>query len=408
MADNPSSPENKPLTLKLTVLLCGIILVVTVAVTWLIRSTEPAAERVAASRRTAMLVSVETVERGTYRPRIVALGEVDARDTVSLSPLVEGAVIERSPLFEPGRRVAQGEVLLRLDPADYEISVATQRAALRQAEAELAVEMGRQRVARRDYELLADEMTSDSASLILREPQLEVAEANAEAARALLAEAELNLERTTIRAPFEAQILSREVSVGSRVSPGGSVGRLVGLEAYRVTATVPVEKLRQIAFAGGTSDPVAGGLAELRNRAAWGDDVVRTGRVDHFIGTLDDETRLARIQIEVSDPLALEAPNVGLPLLIIGSLLEVTIEGKPLQNVIRLPRGYLRQDDTVWVNEGGILHILPVTIVFRDADFVYLSEGLPDGAAVVTTGLSTVVEGAALRMAGEPVEVELE
>ncbi|WP_269540633.1 efflux RND transporter periplasmic adaptor subunit [Cerasicoccus fimbriatus] len=388
------SPK-KPLNWKLTVFVCVIIALVAVGLTVLIKSTEPSAQREGASKKTAMLVEVLEVEQGNFRPQIVVMGLVRARDDVMLSPRVSGEIIERSSNFTSGAQVRKGEMLVKIDPADYEIQVAQRESALHQAEADLAIEMGRQNVAKLDYELLDKDIVTGNENLVLRKPQLNAAKADVEAAQAMLDQAKLELERTTLRAPFDAQVLSRNVAVGSQVSPGDDLGRLVSTSRYWVTATAPLTKLPYIDFA--SQSEGEGSLAKIRNRTSWPTGVYREGRVDKLIGALDEGTRLARINVGVEDPLALTEANAGKPPLIIGSLLEVTIEGREIENVVRLDRAYLREDDTVWVMQDGTLNILPVVVEFRDADYVYISEGLPGDAKVVTTSLSSVVDGAPLR-----------
>ncbi|WP_309385878.1 efflux RND transporter periplasmic adaptor subunit [Cerasicoccus frondis] len=396
-------PNQKSINWKLTLFLCGLIALAAIGLTAFIRSTQPKAQRTGASKKTAMLVEVIDVERGDFSPEIVVMGLVRARDDVMLSPRVSGEVIERSSNFSSGALVSKGEVLLKLDPADYENAVAQRQSALHQAEADLQIEMGRQNVAKLDYELLDKDIVAGNENLVLRKPQLSAAQADVEAAQAMLDQAKLDLERTTIRAPFDAQVLSRRVSVGSQVSPGDDLGRLVNVHRYWVTATAPLDKIPYINFAS-QSEGAGGSAAEFRNRTSWQSGVYREGAVDKLIGALDEGTRLARINISVEDPLALEEANAGKPPLIIGSLLEVTIHGKPIENVLRLDRAYLREDDTVWIMEDGLLKITPVAVVFRDAQYAYISDGLSEDAKVVTTSLSSVVNDAPLRTEGEAKE----
>jgi len=87
--------------------------------------------------------------------------------------------------------------------------------------------------------------------------------------------------------------------------------------------------------------------------------------------------------------------------LILGSFVEARIEGRPVEGAVRLPREYLRADDTVWVMQDGALDVRDVRIEVRDQQYVYVSEGLEDGDRVVTTNLTTVVDGAPLRTAEE-------
>jgi RND family efflux transporter MFP subunit len=383
---------------KTTLLVCvAILLAAAVAIT-VIYSTEPAAERSSARKQTAMLVEVAAAEYGSFRPTITAMGAVRPEREIMLSPRVGGEIVALSASFTPGGFVEQGEVLLQIDPADYETALLQRRSELRQASADLDLELGRQELARQDYEDLKGTISSEYETLVLREPQLNTARARVEAAQAAVRRAELDLERTRIRAPFAAHILSREANVGSQVSPGESLGRLVGIESYWVEAAVPVAQLRWIEFPTESGSP--GAVARVRNRAAWPKNVFREARVHQLIGALEQQTRLARVLVTVADPLAHEPGSAGQPPLMVGSYVEVRIEGKPIENVIRMNRDFLRQNDTVWVNEGGVLRIRQAEVVFSDERFVYIGSGLEKSDLVVTTNLSSVFDGAELRLEG--------
>ena len=383
---------------KTTLTICTAILLVALATVTAIFSTEPRAERSSASKQTAMLVDVTPAERGTFRPLIVAMGTVRAEQEIVLSPRVSGAIVSISGSFTPGGFVGEGETLLQIDPADYQANLLQRQSELRQASADLELELGRQELAKKDYEDLKGTISSEYETLVLRAPQLNTARARVEAAQAAVRRAELDLERTRIRAPFAAHILSREANVGSQVGPGESLGRLVGIESYWVETAVPVSNLRWIDFPQDAGAPGAG--ARIRNRAAWPEDIFRDGQVHSLIGALEDETRLARVLLTVPDPLAHDPDSAGLPPLMVGSFVEARIEGKPVQDVIRISTDYLRQNDTVWVNEDGVLRIRPVEVVFRDQEYVYIGAGLGGGDLVVTTNLATVIDGAMLRLEG--------
>jgi RND family efflux transporter MFP subunit len=391
------SPSSKPLGWKTTLAVCILLVVAAIGLTWLIKTTEPSAQRLEATRRTPMLVKTTKAEFGDFSPKIVVMGAVRAKNDIQLSPRISGEVTRLSPNFEPGRRVRQGEVLLEIDPMDYQNVVAQRRAELHQAKAAFDVERGYQRVAQQDYELLGDDIPEDERALALRQPQLAVAKAAVEAAQAALDQAQLDLDRAQVRAPFDAQVITREVAVGSQVSSSSAIARLVGTDAYWVTATVPLEKLHLIQFAGEDSE---GSTAEVRNLVAWRTGQYRLGTVDQLIGALDSTTRLARVNVEIENPLARGLEDNAPPLLL-DSLLEVTILGKPIEGVYRLDRGHLRQNDTVWLKVDNELRINPVTVVFRDAKYAYISEGIEHASEIVTSSLSSIVEGAALRTESE-------
>lgn len=381
---------------KKTLLICLVILVSAGAITVVIFLTEPTAQREGATKETAMLVDIETVEMGDYRPIIAVAGTVEASQDIILGPRVSGEVTSLAPGFTPGGTVRKGTLLLQIDPSDYRHVLEMRKTELAKVESDLALEMGRQDVAKKDYQLFDDTLARGNEALVLREPQLKATKAAVEAARVAVSQADLNLSRTTIRAPFDAHIISRNVNIGSQVAPGETLGRLVGLDTYWVIVTVPVSKLPWLRFP--EEGRYKGSKVKIRNRTAWKPGVFRTGYLLKLIGALDDQTRMARALVVVDDPLANRGENQGLPPLIIGSFVEVRIEGEAIPDVVRLSRDYLRNDSTVWVMQDSLLFIRDVEIVFTDAEFTYIKNGLMDGDSVVTTNLTTVVDSARLRL----------
>ncbi|MDX1381564.1 MAG: efflux RND transporter periplasmic adaptor subunit [Xanthomonadales bacterium] len=367
---------------------------------WLIFGTVPEVEREAAVRQTAMLVEVTRAEAGDFHPVIEAMGTVTPSREVMLSPRVGGEVVELAAEFVPGGFVRRGEVLLRIEDADYRNVVAQRESELEQAITELEIEHGRQDIAERDYRELQRELEPDKKALVLREPQLRSAEARVQAARTAVEQARLDLERTAVRAPFDAQVLARQVNLGSQVSTGDVLGRLVGIDTYWVETTVPLDKLRWLHFPDGPGD--AGSPVTIRHRTAWGADQAREGRLFRLIGELEGDTRLARVLVEVEDPLARDTETRGAPGLIIGTFVECRIHGREIEDAVRLPRGHVRKGDTIWIMDGDQLAIRNVEIVFQDAEYAYIREGLSDRDAVVTTSLATVREGVKLRLKGGP------
>ena len=393
--DQAARPESGRAGRGKTALVSVLILLAGVALMVLIFKTEPTATRGDVARETAMLVEVRTAERGRFTPVIEVMGRVVPAREVTLRPRVSGRVIELAEAFEPGGRVAEGTALLRIDPADYQAALRQRRSELAQARADLELEQGRQAVAEQDFELLGEELDEGNRHLVLRQPQLKQARARVAFAEAALRRAELDLQRTRISAPFDAQILSRDVATGSQVSTGDSLARLVATDRYWVSASVPLSQLRWLRFA--EEDGEQGAPVTLRHEAAWGPSRSRQGRLQRLVGELDANARLARVLVSVEDPLALQS-EAGAPSLILGAFVRTAIEGRALDDVVRLDRDLLRREDTVWVMEDGALDIRDVTVLLRDNDYVYLSDGLDQGDQVVATDLATVVDGAALRL----------
>ncbi|MDX5438313.1 MAG: efflux RND transporter periplasmic adaptor subunit, partial [Pontibacter sp.] len=273
-----------------------------IIITVVVFMTEPEAKREGASITTAMLVDVVQVERGNYTPTIVATGTVQAAKDITLSTQVGGEVVRIADNFTPGSFVKKGEVLLQINPADYRNTLQLRISDLELAKSDLSVEMGRQEVARKDYELIGEDLPIRNKDLVLRKPQLEAAKANIAAAQAAVDQARLNLQRTTIRSPFDAHIVTRNANVGTQLAPGADIGRLVGMEEYCVAADVPVSKVNWLTFA--ESDPGAGSDVKVIDANSWPEGQYRKGYLFRLVGALDTQTRLARVLISVPDPLA--------------------------------------------------------------------------------------------------------
>ncbi len=387
---------------KKLIWICLAILGGGLLVTLLIFSTEPEAQSEGASIETAILVDVIDVEKGTYAPTIVATGTVQPIEDVILSPLVSGQIIRRDPAFSPGGFVKKGEVLLQIDPADYKNTLELRKSELLQSETALATEMGRQQIAEQDLQLINndslfgdDPLSDNETQLVLRQPQLNAVKANIEATRASLNQAQLNLERTTIKAPFDAHILSQNVTVGSQVAQGDNLGRIVGTDSYWVMATVPISRLQWLKFP--ESNKEKGSIVHIENSSAWPTGSQRKGYLDRQIGALDNQTRLARVLVRVDDPLATSETLKGAPKLMIGTFVEVKIQADSIQDVVRIDRDLVRTNQTAWVMKENLLEIRELDIILTDNQYAYIRSGVADGEKIVTTNLSTVTNGIELR-----------
>src|SRR5690606_14269221 len=294
---------------------------------------------------------------------------------------------------------------------DYKNTLALRKSELLQSQTTLDTEMGRQQIAEKDLKLITTDslfkdspLSAEERQLILRQPQLDAVNATIVGAKASVDQAQLNLERTTIRAPFDAHILSQNVTTGSQVGPGDDLGRLVGSEYYWVTATVPVSKLQWLRFP--ENDKEKGSTVLIKNSTAWPEGQYRKGYLDKQIGALDGQTRLARVLVKVPDPLAKNTDLKDSPKLMIGSFVEVDILADTLDGVVRLSRDHIRSNETVWVMKESKLEIREVDIVLTDNEYAYIRKGLKEGDNVVITDLSTVSNGIGLRTRSEGSENE--
>ena len=350
-----------------------------------------------AGQSSAPLVETMTITKENRHVVISAMGTVTPSRTVTLRSRVGGQILETSPEFAPGGLFRRGEVILRIDPKDYDLALRKQKSQLTQAQADLALERGKQDVARREVSLVKSISGKqvDNSSLALRKPQLAQAGASVESARVAYEQARLDLERTEIKAPFNCMVTGRSVEMGSQVSTQEALATLVGTDVYWVEAAVPVDELKWIVipvFSGGR-----GSAVRIRTQAG----AERTGEVIRLMGELNAETRMAMVLIRVDDPLALQAEEKP-ALLLLGGYVSVSITGRALDDIIRLPRSAFRDGSRIWLVENGNLSIRDVETVWRDRDFIYVRDGLTSGQAVVVSELAAPVQGMPLRVQGDP------
>ncbi len=341
------------------------------------------------------LVEVLSVTRGERQVRVHGTGTVQPRQEVSLTPQVDGRVTEIDPRFIAGGFFRKGEVLFRIEDADYRLAVDRARAALTKAEYDLASMEGQARIARREWERLQLGNGEEPNPLVLYEPQLKNARAALVAARATLQQAELDLLRTVLRAPFNVVVLSESVDVGQYVRSGTGVAMLAGTDRAEIVVPLPLEELVWLQIPRqGAAD--SGSTADVELSA--GDRTFRwSGRVVRRLGDVDPQGRMARLVVAVEDPYGLENDGGERPELAMGTFVQVVLHGAVLKDVAVIPAAALRDGGSVWIMNDGHLKIRPVEVVRRARDEVVISGGLGPGDRVVLTNLAGAAEGMKLR-----------
>lgn len=347
--------------------------------------------------RMAPLVKTMPLTIDTYRINIPAMGlVVPAQETVLKVP-VGGEIINLVPEFTPGGQLQENGLILQIDPKDYELALQQKQRSLSDAEYAYKLELGRQDVARREWNLLYGENKTGEveSELALRKPHLEKAKADIEAAKAELELARIDLARTRVTAPFNALVLNKYVDLGSQVSPQETLADLIGTDAYWVQVSVPVEHLRWLKIPRDKNEEGAGVTISYREGSQ------RQGRVIRLLPDLSKEGRMARLLVEVKDPLDLDlqVKNDRRPPLLIGEYVRVLINGSPLRDVYRIPRFALRNDSQVWLmDEERKLAIHPVQPLWREEDYVYVRDGLHPDDLLIISALAVPVDGMDLRL----------
>lgn len=388
-------PRRRP-PLILRVVLPLIVLAVGAALSLWLMETSPKAQPKPKSRNAA-LVAVQPVEFAPQRSVVSAMGTVKPSREVNLRPQVSGEIIELAPNFMPGGSFRKGETLLRIDPTDYRLAVRQLASEVARAESELQIEQGNQLVAQKEFELLGEPVSEAEMSLMLRRPQLDNLRASLEMAQARLEQTRINLRRTEIGAPFNAVVQTREVNIGTRVGESTTLATLVGTDTYWVEVSVPVSQLRWIRIPGSESEK--GSPVRIYDPSAWGEGAWRTGEVIRLTAGLEEQGRMARLLVKVTDPLALLPENAGAPRMLIDAYVRVEIEGRELPSAAAIDRDLIHDGDTLWImDEQNRLDVRTVEIAFRAREHVLVTAGVDEGERLVTSPLPGPAPGMALRV----------
>ncbi len=380
------------LVLSLVVLICGVVLAM-----WLLQTSPKAKPQ--KKGQNGVLVEVNTLTAVSERIHLSALGTVQPALEVKLHARVSGEILAMSENVIPGGYVKKGEVLFQLDPIDYEIIAKQLASQVQKAEYDLELERGNQLVARKEFELLGEKVRPEEKNLILRQPQLKILTAALETARAKYEKVQLDIARTSVKAPFNGVIQSRSVNIGSQITVSTPLVTLVGTDEFWVAVALPVRKLRWLMVPGdnnGRSSSVT-----ITSDSNWGEGVARKGQVVRLAADLEEKGRMAKLLVSVKDPLLLQGEEADAPPLLIGSYVQVEIAGKQLKNAVMISRKHLRDGNAVWLMDAAkTLKIRRVDILYKDHDRVYIT-GVREGEKIIISDLSVAVEGMVVRLQGD-------
>lgn len=409
MSNQDQNVENRPTkkNVPLRLLIIIIILVAGASVAVFLKKTAPHAKKVAPVKQAA-LVNVQQVVREDSRAQIYSYGTVIAARTVVLKSQVSGQVIASNPQFDVGACLPQATPVLQIDPRDYQLDIDRQQAALKKAQAILALEQGQQGVAQHEWQMYQQNngTSTQSSALALREPYLRQAEAEVASAQAGLAQAQLALERTEIMLPFDALVLSKEVEVGGQLVAQGTVATLVATDTFWLEVSIPVVQLSWLKLPGVNSS--IGAPAQVFTPSLT---QPRSGQVVRLLGDLEKGGRMARLLIAINDPLDKKKPLGQRQPLLLGDYVDVVLEGRSLSHVVVLSRNAVHDGDQVWIAQAdNSLTIRTVEILWKDRSHVYIgagAEGLQAGELVIISDLAAAVEGMAIRVV-DPVTLSIE
>ena len=376
-----------------------VVICLTVIIVVGLYSLQPKAKK-ARPKRPVPLVQIMEIAPRSEQVHIEAYGSVIPARQVVLQTEVEGRVISQHPELVPGGIIEKGDVIARIDPADYEFQVEEAKADLAEAQYELDLELGKQVIAKHEWNLLEKDLDPGlltGKKLALRKPHLIQARAKLEAAKSRLAAAELALKRTKIIAPFSGIVLAEAVEPGQLVTRQTNLATLAGIEIFWVQVAVPVEYLDRLHFS--NSHGETGSSARIFLEIEGKPSVVHDGVVYKLLGDLDPQGRMARLLVTINDPLALadkkeDSVSGAGGRILIGSYVKVVIDAGSLDEVFVLPRETVRPGDQLWlVDKEGRLAVREAQVVWRRTDDLLVRAEVEQGERLVVSRLQAPLPG---------------
>jgi RND family efflux transporter MFP subunit len=396
------------LSAKLVLPIC--VLGVAIAVTVGMISARPSAE----SKRPPSpvpLVEVVRVEPRSVSLRVDAQGSVEPRTESDLVAEVAGRIVWASPQLASGGFFDEGDELVRIDPRDYEVALEGAKAVLARARSSLVhttATLERQQ-----------SMREKGISSQARLDEALHARANAAAgvreAKVTVRRAELDMDRTRIRAPFAGRVRQKHVDVGQFVSRGVPIARVYSVDYAEVRLPIRDADLAYLELPAGfpTEEPVGDASSEATSVDAGAEVILSAqvagerqtwrGRIVRTEGARDARTRMLNVVARVEDPYARSGASDQEPLPI-GIFVDASIEGRRVEGVYELPRSALRRSDEVLVvDDENRLRVRRVDVLRADREHAWVRSGLEPGEAVVVSPIDFATEGMQVRgMEPEP------
>jgi multidrug efflux system membrane fusion protein len=337
------------------------------------------------------LVEVVSTEVTDVPVVVTGNGEVVARVSVDIVPQVAGQVVKTHPSLVAGGFFKAGEVLVVVDPRDYDLAVERAQAAVARAGVTLEREEAEAEVAREEWNGLHP--GEEPTGLVVREPQIRQAEAEYAAAVADLNVAKLNLERTRMSLPFDGVVVSENVAVGQFVGNGSRLATVYGTDSVEVRVPLDSRELAWFDVPSGRGSP--GSTAEV-SATFGGTRSVWDGRLTRMEAQVDQTSRMVHVVIEVPRPYDTSG---GRAALLPGSFVDVRISGRVLNEVASVPRHAVREGQSVWIFNNGSLEIREVEVLRADRQQTLISSGLEEGDLVIVSSLDAVTNGMTVRRA---------
>lgn len=383
------------------------------------------------------------VQPRSFVPSVTSFGTVQPSHSWDAVAQVRGRIDYLHPNFVRGGVIQAGEDVVRIAADEYELAVAQAEANIlsaaaqieeldasaRATEASLAIERQALELSKRELarqQELAERGAVSNAVVETQERSVLVQQASVQSlqnqlelvpsqrgaleqslavSQASLNQAQLDVERTRIQAPFDGRVAVVDVDVSEFVSSGARLGTLDSLAAAEIESQIAPRQIAQLSRllaqqlwseTASLANPLSETLSARVRLTADGIEPEWAASVDRITDGVDPQTRAIGVFVTVPDPYA--AAQLGTrPPLIKGMFVEVTLEGPAIDGIMALPRSAIDQGQVMVVDTDERLSFAAVDVLFSTDDFAIVDKGsLAPGARVIVSDPSPAVPGMAL------------
>ncbi|CCQ12246.1 Membrane fusion protein of RND family multidrug efflux pump [Pseudoalteromonas luteoviolacea B = ATCC 29581] len=314
-------------------------------------------------------------------------GVVKPKFHTQLVAQVSGQVVELSEQFVKGGFVTKGHILARIDPNDYEAALIDAEANLAQASSALEIERAQAQVAQAEWQRIkSDSNEAIPSELYLRKPQLAEKLTRYKAAQASVKRAKRNLERTYIKAPYDAIVESREISLGSVLNVGNSLGDLNSISVAEVRLPVADKDLKYL------DDLGIGANVELKADLAGKPQTWR-GTIVRSEGVIDERSRMTFLVAQVEQPYASKDQPLRF-----GTYINAQIKGAEIDHAVSIPQHLVRNGKVSVLNPDLTLSFKSVNIIRENNGLAIIDAGILEGERLIVSALEYPSEGMQLRI----------
>jgi len=424
--------------LKRLLTLLPIVVAVLVVASLLMHRASPVKKPVGESIRTLRIIKTPLVE---LVPRAKGYGVAEPGQVWEAVAEVKGTVLSMHPRLKSGELIEAKNILVQIDPTEYELAVARLEArieeirasinklatdkenmkqllAIEQRSIELALKLlERKRALAKRNAISFDEVDREEKSFLQQKQtvqqlknslslipsQQKALNANLSAWHTDLKLAKINLSKTVILAPFDCRLGDLSIEVGQFVHTNQSLFKIHGTAVTNIEARFQIDELRNI-IGEGKREKFKSGIDADAIKQLFSDVKVLLrlqnsdwsteweARIDRIREVVDSQTREIRVVVAVDRPYEQAVPGER-PVLMPGMFCEVELQGQVRPKRIVLPRSALYGNSVFVVDEQDRLNKRQVAVDFVQSDFVVIKSGLSGNEIIVVSDPSPAIIG---------------